>query len=108
MILLLTVTVITIYYTKTYRSVIRIPYMVKANERIAVPNKRIEGPNKRIQVPKGIPIGPIFAMQNTVKYNKKLFAWQRNPSWSSQLRRNKFVALVVGLGLGKISGQAIK
>ena len=81
---------------KTDRSVIRIPYMVKANERIAVPNKRIEGPNKRIQVPKGIqtdltseyrylkyeiPIGPIFAMQNTFKYNKKLFAWQRNPSW---------------------------
>ena len=57
--------------------------MVKANERIAVPNKRI-------QVPKGIPTGPIFAMQNTFKYNKKLFAWQRNPSWSSQLRHNKF------------------
>ena len=65
---------------KTDRSVIRIPYMVRANERIAVPNKPIEGPNKRIQVPKGIPIGPIFAMQNTFKYNKKLFAWQRNPS----------------------------
>lgn len=59
--------------------------MVKANE-------RIEGSNKRIQVPKGIPIGSIFAKQNTFKYNKKLFAWQRNPSWSSQLRRDKFVA----------------
>lgn len=64
--------------------------MVKTNERIAVPNKQIEGPNKRIQVPKGIQIGPIFAMQNAFKYNKKLFAWQRNPSWSSQLRHNKF------------------
>ena len=59
--------------------------MLKANERIAVPNKRIEGPKKRIQVPKGIPIGLIFAMQNTFKYSKKLFAWQRNPSRSSQL-----------------------
>ena len=75
--------------------------MVKANE-------RIEGPNKRIQVPKGIPIGSIFAKQNTFKYNKKLLAWQRNPSWSSQLRLDKFVALVLGLGLGKISGEAIK
>ena len=34
---------------------------------------------------KGIPIGLIFAKQNTFKYNKKLFAWQCNPSWSSQL-----------------------
>ena len=96
--------------------------MVKANERLAVPNKRIEGPNKRIQVPKGIPIdltseyrylkgsqlGRYLRCKILFKYNKKLFAWQRNPSWSSQLRRNKFVALVVGLGLGKISGQAIK
>ena len=86
---------------KTDRSVIRIPYMVKANERTAVPNKQI-------QVPKGIAIRPIFAKQNTFKYNKKLLAWQRNSSWSSQLRRDKFVALVLGLGLGKISGEAIK
>ena len=82
MILFLTVTVITIYYTK--QIIIRIPYMVKANERTAVPNKQI-------QVPKEIAIGPIFAKQNTFKYNKKLLAWQRNPSWSCQLRRDKFV-----------------
>ena len=87
--------------------------MVKANERIAVPNKQIEGPNKRIQVPKGIPIDLTSEYRylkgsQLGKCNKKLFAWQPNPSWSSQLRRNKFVALVVGLGLGKISGQAIK
>ena len=82
--------------------------MIKANDRIVVPNKRIEGPNKRIQVLKRIAIGPIFVEQNTFKYNKKLFAWQRSPSWSSQLRRDKFVALVLGLGVGKISGQAIK
>ena len=57
---------------------------------------------------KGSQLGQYFLKQNTFKYNKKLFSWQRNPSWSSQLRRDKFVAPILGLGLGKISGQALK